>query len=318
MFSQKSKIYVAGHEGLIGSAIMRRLKADGYRNIVTRGRGELDLSDSPRVDAFFMAEKPEFVFLAAGRSGGIVANIAYPSSFIHENISIQDNVFEAAERNGVTRLVFYGSSCMYPISSPQPISEEYLMTGPIEKTSEPYAIAKIAGVVACRAYNNQYKSKRFIALVPNSVYGQNDNFSLESSHVMAGLIRRFHEAKTEGVRRIHLWGTGNPRREFMHADDAASASVFAMLNHDKLDNTHYNIGTGEDSSIAELACMIAGTVGYNGEVAWNTARPDGAMRKILDSSRFSSLGWRPQVTLHDGIKSTYEWFLASEYARALI
>lgn len=318
MFKKTSKIFVAGHRGLLGSAIMRRLASDGYRNIITRGRDELDLTKAVSVDAFFKAEKPEFVFLAAGRTGGIIANIAYPSSFLHENISIQDNIFEAAERHGVERLIFYGSSCMYPKSSPQPIPEDCLLTGPVEKTSEPYAVAKIAGVVACRSYNNQYKSRRFISLVPNSIYGRNDNFNLESSHVMAGLIRRFHEAKAEGASEIQLWGTGRPRREFLHADDAASASVFAMINAERLENTHYNIGIGEDHSIADLASIIARIVGYDGEIVWNASKPDGALRKVLDSGRFSSIGWKPLVSLHDGIRTTYEWFLTSEYAKAHI
>lgn len=318
MFSKTSKIYVAGHRGLLGSAIMRRLEADGFKNIVTRSKAELDLTDAASVDAFFRAERPEYVFLAAGRTGGIVANIAYQASFLHENISIQASVIEAAERHGVTRLIFYGSSCMYPKSSPQPIPEDCLLTGPVEKTSEPYAVAKIAGVVACRAYNNQYRSRRFISLVPNSIYGQNDNFNLESSHVMAGLIRRFHEAKAEGASEIQLWGTGRPRREFLHADDAASASVFAMANSERLENTHYNIGTGEDHSIADLASMIAEVVGYDGEIVWNTSKPDGALRKVLESTRFSSLGWRPLVSIHDGIRITYEWFLKSCYAKARI
>lgn len=305
-----SRIYIAGHTGLLGSALIKRLvKEQGFSHIITKTHAELDLTDSTAVDKFFKAEQPEYVFLAAGLTGGIVANKTYPANFLHTNISMQDNVFEAVNKYKVKHLIFYGSSCIYPKNAPQPMKEEYLMTGEIEDTSEAYAIAKTAGIIACRSYNKQYQTNRFIALVPNSMYGTNDNFDLENSHVLSALIRRLHEAKEDKKDKIILWGSGNPRREFIFSDDVADASIFAMLNADKLENRHYNIGTAIDYSIKEIAGLIANVVGFRGEILWDTSKPDGAMRKLLDSSRFMSLGWKPSVLLEDGLKLTYRWYL---------
>ena len=288
-----ARIYVAGHRGLLGSVIVRKLKTDGYRNIITRTHKELNLTNQQSTNDFFQKEQPEYVFLAAGRVGGIMANKTYPATFLHTNIAIQDNVFEAATKTEVRHLVFYGSSCMYPKNCPQPIKEEYLMTGEIEDTSEGYAIAKIAGILACKTYNNQFKNNRFIALLPNSMYGPNDHFDLENSHVLSALIRKFHDAKTNEEKKVILWGSGIPKREFIFHEDVAEASLFAMKNADKLQNMHYNIGSGIDYSIKELAQMISEIVGFKGEIEWDTTKPDGTLRKLLDSSRFLQLGWRP-------------------------
>lgn len=304
-----SKIYVAGHNGLLGSTLLKRLKSEGYLNIVTKGHNEIDLTNQAAVDEFFKSEQPEYVFMAAGLTGGIIANKTYPATFLHTNISMQDNVFEAAHKHNVKHLIFYGSSCVYPKNSSQPMKEEYLLTGEIEQTSEAYAIAKIAGIIACRAYNNQYKTNRFIALVPNSTYGPNDNFDAESSHVLSGLIRKFHDAKVEKKDRVVLWGSGNPRREFIFSEDVADASIFAMMNADKLQNTHYNIGTGVDYSIKELAEIISEIVGFDGVVEWDTNKPDGAHRKLLDSSGFLDLGWKSSTSLKEGLETAYQWFI---------
>jgi GDP-L-fucose synthase len=304
-----SKIYVAGHAGLLGAALRKKLKADDYLNIITKTRSELDLTNQATVNKFFKSEQPEYVFMAAGLTGGIVANKTYPATFLHTNISMQDNVFEAANKYGVKHLVFYGSSCVYPKNSPQPMKEEYLLTGEIEDTSEAYAAAKIVGIIACRSYNRQFKTKRFIALLPNSMYGPNDNFDAENSHVLAALIRKFHEAKVEKKDRVVLWGSGNPRREFIFSEDVAEASIFAMLNAERLQNTHYNIGTGVNYSIKELAEIISEIAGYRGAIEWDTDKPDGAPRKLLDSARFVNLGWKHQTFLKEGLTKTYEWFL---------
>ncbi len=304
-----SKIYVAGHAGLLGAALRKKLKADDYSNIITKTRSELDLTNQAAVDEFFRSEQPEYVFMAAGLTGGIVANKTYPATFLHTNISMQDNVFEAANKYGVKHLVFYGSSCVYPKNSLQPMKEDYLLTGDIEETSEAYAAAKIAGIIACRSYNRQFNTKRFIALLPNSMYGPNDNFDAEKSHVLAALMRKFHDAKVNKQDKAVLWGSGNPRREFIFSEDVADASIFAMKNAERLENTHYNIGTGVDYSIKELAGIIAGIVGFDGKVKWDTAKPDGTQRKLLDSSRFSSLGWNPSISLEDGLTLTYKWFI---------
>lgn len=309
--NKDSKIYVAGHTGLLGSALLKRLKSEGYSNIVTRTHAELDLTRQEMVQEFFKNEQPEYVFLCAGQTGGIMANKTYPATFLHTNIAIQDNVFEAAQRHGVKHLIFYGSSCMYPKYSPQPIKEEYLLTGEIEETSEAYATAKIAGIIACKAYNNQFKTNRFIALIPNSMYGPNDNFDLENSHVLSALIRRFYEAKTEGRNRITLWGSGNPRREFMFCEDVAEASIFAMKNAARFENKHYNVGTSTDCTIKELADKIAAIVGYSGNISWNRTKPDGTAKKLLDSTNFSSMGWTPTTFLDKGLEMTYEYFLNS-------
>lgn len=306
-----SKIYIAGHTGLLGSALLRKLKLAGYVNIITKTHNELDLTRREDVDVFFNREKPEYVFLAAGLTGGILVNKTYPAMFLHTNVAIQDNVFQAAQEYNVKHLIFYGSSCIYPKSCPQPIKEEYLLTGSIEETNEAYAIAKIFGILACKAYNNQFKTNRFIALVPNSMYGQNNKFDLQSSHVLPALIRKFHESKVLGEKRITLWGTGRPRREFVFGEDVANASIFAVINAERLQNTHYNIGTGVDYSIKELAEIIAGVVGFEGKINWDTTKPDGSPRKLLDSEKFLALGWRPLTTLEEGLKITYEGYLKS-------
>lgn len=304
-----SRIYVAGHTGLLGTALLKRLRAEGYIDILTKSHSELDLTDRAAVDIFFKSEQPEYIFLAAGLTGGILANKTYPATFLHTNIAMQDNLFEAANKYDVKHIIFYGSSCVYPKNAPQPIKEEYLLTGEIEETSEGYAAAKIAGIISCKAYNNQYKTNRFIALIPNSMYGPNDNFEPENGHVLSALIRRFYEAKTEEKGRIVLWGSGNPRREFVFSEDVADASIFAMQNADKLQNMHYNVGTGIDNTIKELAEIVSQIVGYNGRIEWDVAKPDGAPRKLLDSSNFVDIGWRPSIDLEDGLRITYEWFL---------
>lgn len=304
-----SRIYVAGHTGLLGSAICKKLNTTGYTNIITCSHRELDLTDQAQVRLFFAQKQPEYVFLAAGLTGGIEANKAYPARFLHVNIAIQDNVFEAVQEYGVKHLIFYASSCIYPKDSPQPMKEEYLFTGPIESTSEAYAIAKISGVLACRAYNNQFKTNRFIALVPNSMYGPNDNFELESAHVLSVLIRKFHDAKVKKQDKVILWGSGNPRREFIFTEDVANASIFAMNNAGKFKNNHYNIGSGTDYSIKELAKIVAGILGFKGDISWDKTKPDGAPRKLLDSSKFLALGWKPLVSLQDGLRLTYDWYL---------
>jgi len=304
-----AKIFVAGHTGLLGSVLVKKLMSEGYCDIVTKSHNELDLTNQKAVNDFFQKERPEYVFLAAGLVGGIMANRTYPALFLHTNISIQDNVFEAATKTEVNHLIFYGSSCMYPKNCPQPIKEEYLMTGEIEDTSEGYAIAKISGILACKTYNNQYKNNRFIALLPNNMYGPNDNFDLENSHVLSALLRKFHDAKNDGEKKVILWGSGTPKREFIFNADVASASIFAMKNADKLQNIHYNIGSGVDYSIKELAQMISVIVGFTGEIEWDTTKPDGTPRKILDSSRFLQLGWRPITDIKTGIESTNEWYI---------
>ncbi|MFZ3072174.1 MAG: GDP-L-fucose synthase [Thermodesulfobacteriota bacterium] len=303
-----SRIYVAGHTGLLGSALVKKLSAGGRRNIITRGRAELDLTSQSCVREFFKTERPEYVFLAAGLTGGIAANKAYPADFFHTNIAMQDNVFEACRAHGIKRVVFYGSSCVYPRSCPQPMKEEYIMTGHVEETSEGYAMAKLAGIKACKAYNAQDNVNRFIALIPNSMYGPGDNFDVENSHVLSSLIRKLSDAFREEKKSITLWGSGNPKREFIFNSDVAAASIFAMENADKLENACYNLGTGVECSIKELASMIAGAVGFKGVMEWDTSKPDGTPRKLLDSSRFKSLGWNASVGLEDGIKATCLWY----------
>lgn len=307
-----SRIYIAGHRGLLGSAILKRLKKDGYNNIITRTHKELDLTNKRSVEGFFRKERPEYVFLCAGLTGGIIANQTYPVDFLNINLAIQMNVFEAANIFDVKNIVFYGSSCVYPRDYAKPIKEESLMTGEIEPTSEAYAIAKTAGIIACRSYNSQFKTKRFIALVPNTMYGIGDNFDPESSHVLSALIRRFHEAKMNKQKKVVLWGTGKPKREFIYSEDVADASIFAVNNTERLENIHYNVGTGIDYSIRELAEIIAEIVGYKGRIEWDTSRPDGAPRKLLDSSKFMALGWRPSTRLEKGIEITYRWLVNSK------
>jgi GDP-L-fucose synthase len=304
-----SRIYVAGHTGLLGSALIKKLESNGFRNVITRTHKELDLTRYDDVKVFFEKNRPEYVFLAAGITGGIIANRTYPYHFLHVNIAIQDNVFEAANEYNVKYLVFYGSSCIYPKESQQPIKEEYLFSGKIEETSEAYAVAKIAGVIACKAYNVQFNTNKFIALVPNSMYGSNDNFDPDTSHVLSALISKIHNAKEKRENIIQLWGSGKPRREFIYVEDVADASVFTMENADSLVNRHYNIGTGEDYSIKELAMNIATVVRYTGEITWDTTKPDGTPQKLLDSSDFQKLGWKPCVSLEKGLNMTYKWFI---------
>jgi GDP-L-fucose synthase len=307
--NKDSKIYVAGHTGLLGTALIKKLGESGFSNIITRPRSRLDLTNKKVVDEFFKDNELEYVFLAAGKTGGIMANKTYPAEFLHVNIAIQDNVFEAAQNYEVKHLTFYGSSCIYPKYSPQPIKEDYLFTGKIEETNEAYAIAKIAGIVSCKSYNTQYNTNRFIALVPNSMYGPNDNFDLNSSHVLSALIRKFHDAKERKEKKVELWGSGNPRREFIFSEDIADASIFAMENADKLKNKHYNIGIGVDYSIKELATMAASVIGYEDNIIWDTTKPDGAPQKLLDCSSFFELGWKPSMPLKNGLQITYDWFV---------
>jgi GDP-L-fucose synthase len=307
-----SRIFVAGHMGLLGSQLTGLLGEKGFENILTYSHDELDLTNPGAVNALFDKERPEYVFLAAGLTGGIQANRTSPATFLHTNIAIQDSVMEAAHKHDIKHLVFYGSTCIYPRECPQPMGEGHLFGGPIETTSEAYAIAKTAGIVACRSYNRQYGYNRFIALLPNSMYGPNDNFDLESSHVLSALMRKLHDAQEQGKPEIQLWGSGAPRREFVFSRDVAEASLFAVQCADKLDNTHYNVGTGTDYSIKELAHKLAGVVGYKGKITWDTSKPDGTMRKLLDSSKFQSLGWSPSMSFDEGLKQTYNWFLNNQ------
>lgn len=307
--NKDAKIYVCGSTGMLGSALLRKLKEKGYSNILQKNRKELDLLDKNQVFDFFAQNRPEYVFLSAGLTGGIVANKTFPAKFLHVNIAIQDHIFEAAQKFEVKHLIFYGSSCMYPKLSLQPMKEEYFLTGAIEPTSEAYGAAKIAGIIACKAYNNQYGVNRFIALIPNSMYGPNDNFDLENSHVLSALIRKFHDAKINNKEIVELWGSGSPRREFVYVNDIADASIFVMNNVNHIENTHYNIGSGTDYSIKELSEIIASNIGYQGEIQWDISKPDGAPKKLLDSSKFLGLGWKPTTNITDGIDKTYKWFL---------
>jgi GDP-L-fucose synthase len=304
-----SKIYVAGNRGLVGSAIERRLRAGGAVNLVTSDVGDFDLTDPRAADAFFAREKPEYVFLAAAKVGGIKANDAFPADFIRVNLQIQTNVIDASHRHGVTKLLFLGSSCIYPKLAPQPMREDHLLTGPLEPTNDAYAIAKIAGIVMCQSYNRQHGT-RFIAAMPTNLYGPGDNFDLESSHVLPAMIRKFHEAKLAGQASVELWGTGTPRREFLFVDDLADALVFLMDRFEPTrERSFVNVGVGEDVSIAELAALVRKIVGYEGAILWNTAMPDGTPRKLLDVGALHALGWRAATTLEAGLKRTYAWFL---------
>lgn len=300
------KIYVAGHRGLVGSAIVRNLQRRGYHNLVVRTHEELELENQADVRAFFAAERPEYVFLAAAKVGGIHANAAFPAEFIYNNLLIAVNVVDAAYRGGVKKLLFLGSSCIYPKDAPQPIREENLLAGPLEPTNEPYAVAKIAGIKLCQSYRVQYGAD-FISAMPTNLYGLNDNYHPLNSHVLPALIRRFHEAKTLGNAQVTAWGTGTPRREFLYADDCADACVMLMENYSGPDIV--NIGSGEDLTIRELTEMVAHTVGYDGEIVWDASQPDGVRRKLLDVSRLHALGWRPSTGLTDGLRLTYEDFL---------
>ncbi|GIW56594.1 MAG: GDP-L-fucose synthase [Nitrospiraceae bacterium] len=306
-----SRIYVAGHRGLVGSAIVRALRAAGYRNVLTRTRQELDLTNQAAVYRFFDEERPHYVFLAAAKVGGILANSTYPADFIRENLLIQTNVIDAAYRSGVRKLLFLGSSCIYPKHAPQPMKEEYLLTGALEPTNEPYAVAKIAGIKMCQAYRRQYGFNA-ISLMPTNLYGPGDNFDLETSHVIPALLRKFHEAKVQGRPEVVVWGTGKPRREFLHVDDLADAAVFLMQRYDS--EEIINVGVGEDVSIAELAQLIADVVGYSGRIVFDTSKPDGTPRKLLDVSRLHALGWRARIPLREGVEQTYRWYV--EHAAA--
>lgn len=303
-----AKIYVAGHKGLVGSALVRRLKAGGYNRLVTRTSKALDLRRQGAVEHFFDSERPDYVFLAAARVGGIHANNSAPATFLFDNLQIQNSVIDAARRYNVKKLLFLGSSCIYPRDCPQPIREEYLLTGPLEKTNEWYAVAKIAGIKLCQAYRRQYGFNG-ISVMPTNLYGPNDNFDLETSHVLPALIRKFHEAKVTGAPAVTVWGTGKPMREFLYADDLADACVFLMNSYE--DENIVNIGAGKDISIADLARMIKNITGYQGELRFDTSKPDGTPRKLLDVSRINQLGWQCRTLLAEGIKHTYEWYLQS-------
>lgn len=305
MIQHTSGIYVAGHRGMVGSAIVRRLQSEGFTNILTRRRDELDLRRQADVERFFEEERPEYVFLAAAKVGGIQANNVYKADFILENLQIQTNVITAAHRSGVKKLLFLGSSCIYPKMAPQPLKEEYLLTGPLEPTNEPYAIAKIAGLKSCQFLREQYGAD-FISMMPTNLYGPNDNFDLATSHVFPALIRKFHDAKESGANEVEIWGTGTPRREFLHVDDCADAALFLMRNYSEGETI--NVGWGEDIAIGELAGMIREIVGFAGDIRFNTDYPDGTPRKLLDTSRINALGWRPQIGLRRGIEQTYNWF----------
>lgn len=313
---KNAKIYIAGHNGLVGSAIMRKLTGLGFNNLIFRTSSELDLTIQQEVEAFFAAEKPEYVFLAAARVGGIHANNSFPAEFIYCNLAIQSNIIHAAWRHEVKRLLFLGSSCIYPKLCPQPMKEDYLLSGALEQTNEPYAIAKIAGIKMCEAYNRQYQTS-FLSVMPTNLYGPGDNFDLETSHVLPALLRKFHEAKLNDESQVTIWGTGKPRREFLHVDDMADACVLIMGLADNVVKETFlnypmpsfvNVGCGQDVTIAELADLVAGTVGYKGQVVYDAGKPDGTPRKLLEVTRLRQLGWAPAIDLETGLESTYRWF----------
>mgnify|MGYP005864242641 CR=1 FL=1 len=310
----RSRIHVAGHQGLVGSAILRALQAAGHGELLMRSRAELDLTDRASVDAFYARERPEYVFLAAARVGGIRANSEFPADFIRDNLAIQLNVIDSAYRNGVRKLCFLGSSCIYPRMAPQPISEDALLTGPLEATNEAYAIAKIAGLKMCQAYRTQYGFDAF-SLMPTNLYGPGDNFDPETSHVLPALIHKFHRARERGDPRVELWGTGQARREFLHVDDLADASLALMRDYQEAGPI--NVGTGRDITIAELATLIAEVVGYTGRVEFDRVNPDGTPRKLLDTARISEFGWTPKIGLREGIAATYRWYLDHDGTAAL-
>jgi GDP-L-fucose synthase len=355
--NKNSKIYIAGHTGLVGSALLRRLEAEGRSNLIVRKHSELDLTNQTDVEAFFKAQMPEYVFLAAAKVGGIMANYTYPAEFIYTNLAIQNNVIHSAWETDVKRLLFLGSSCIYPKECPQPMKEEYLLTGTLEPTNEPYAIAKIAGIKMCQSYNRQYGTQ-YLCVMPTNLYGPNDNFDLETSHVLPALIRKFHLAKLaeqgdwEGIKKdeqkygeipeeiklsiglktsisnlktttsrskpfVQLWGSGNPKREFLHVDDLVDACIFLTKMDEKafelfFDDTQtplINIGCGKDQTVKELAAIVAEAVGYNGDITWDQYKPDGTLQKLLDISKIKKLGWKPTTALKDGIRNVYEWYL---------
>ncbi len=308
-----AKIYVAGHRGMVGSAIERKLREQGYNNIVTRKSAELDLRNQQAVRDFFAAEKPEYVFLAAAKVGGILANNSYRAEFLYDNLMIEVNVIHAAYESGVKKLMFLGSSCIYPKMAPQPLREDYLLTGALEPTNEPYAVAKITGIKLCEAYRDQYGAD-FISVMPTNLYGPNDNYDLKNSHVLPALIRKFHEAKMDGLPSVEIWGTGSPKREFLHSDDLAEACVFLMETYSGRD--FVNIGTGEDIAIGDLALLIKNIVGFEGELTFDTSKPDGTPRKLMDVSRLHALGWKHRIDLESGIRSVYQQYKANLEAPA--
>lgn len=304
-----SKIFVAGHKGLVGSSIVRKLQKEGYNKIVTRTKEEVNLLDFISVRNFFEKERPEYVFLAAAKVGGILANSSQKGDFIYQNLQIQNNVIHNAYLSGVKKLLFLGSSCIYPKNCPQPIKEEYLLSGYLEETNDAYAIAKIAGLVMCRSYNNQYKTN-FISAMPTNLYGYNDNFNLQTSHVLPALMKKFHEAKIYDQKEVTVWGTGTPLREFLFVEDLADALVFLMNNYNE--DIHINVGMGRDISIKDLAYLIKDIVGFKGNIVFDPTKPDGTPRKLLDVSKLEKAGWKAKTSLEDGIKATYEWFLNNQ------
>src|SRR6184192_1467058 len=314
MMDKSEKIFVAGHHGMVGSALVRRLKSEGFSNLLVRDRSKLDLRDDSAVAKFFAEEKPSVVILAAAKVGGIKANNDFPVEFLLDNLRIQNSVIHAAHAAGVRKLLFLGSSCIYPKFAPQPIPETALLSGPLEPTNEAYVIAKIAGIKLCQAYAREYDAN-FISVMPTNLYGPNDNFDLETSHVLAALLRKAHEAKTRKAHELVVWGSGKPRREFLHVDDLASACLLLLEKYDSPEII--NIGCGEDISIRELAELICDVVGFDGELAWDATKPDGTPRKLLDVTKLRALGWKPAIPLRDGIARTYEWFLANYVPDAL-
>lgn len=309
ILDRTKKIYVAGHRGLVGSALVRKLQAEGFTNILTRTHKELDLTRQADVEAFFEQEKPAYVILAAAKVGGIYANDTYPADFIMKNLQIECNVIDAAYKNGVEKLLFLGSSCIYPRECPQPIKEEYLLSGYLEKTNEAYALAKIAGLKMCAFYNQQYGTD-YISVMPCNLYGINDNFSPENSHVLPALMRKFHEAKLNNEKTVTVWGSGTPLREFLNVDDLADACLY-LMDHYK-GNEFFNVGYGEEVTILELAEMVKKVTGYQGEIVLDPSKPDGTPRKLTDISRLKAMGWQPKITLEEGLKQTYEWYQTSQ------
>ena len=304
-----TRIYVAGHRGLIGSAFVRRLQADGYRNVIVRNRADLDLTNESQVLAFFKAVQPQVVVMAAGKVGGILENQTYPADFITSNLRIQVNLMTAAHGVRANRVLFFASSCMYPRDCPQPMAERHLLTGRPEETSLPYAISKLAGMQMCLAFNQQFGGTSFVPVIPNNAFGPNDNFDPKSSHVLSALVRKFHDAKEAGADKVVLWGTGTPRREFIHADDIADAGLL-LLNADlSATELPINIGSGGDYSISELATIVRDVVGFKGRIEWDPTKPDGAPRKLLDSARLRSFGWKPKISFSEGLRNTYEWYV---------
>jgi|TARA_B110000438_G_scaffold264098_1_gene276518 GDP-L-fucose synthase len=311
---KNSKIYIAGHRGMVGSAILRRMSDDGYTKFILKSSSELDLVDQTAVKAFFNNEKPDIIIDAAAKVGGILANNTYRAQFIYENLMIQNNLIHAAHENKIEKFLFLGSSCIYPKLSPQPMKEEYLLSGELEPTNEPYAIAKIAGIKMCENYFKQY-GDNFLSIMPTNLYGENDNFDLKTSHVLPALINKFHEAKLKSKASVEIWGTGAPKREFLHVDDLASAAIFVLENidadelYDKLRISHLNIGTGKDISIKELSLLIKEVIGFDGDLEFDKSKPDGTPQKLLDVSAINNKGWKFSIDLKDGIESTYQWYL---------